>query len=111
MVLVVRGHNKFVLGGRQRGWRIRWPAAQSMLRELRQRARSACSVPMELGSWGLSMKMPCFMDGRGPGRSLSMESVCFVDGGNVLVCLSTEMLCFVDKLLSGEWGWVLLGNL
>ena len=97
-VLVVGGHNKVVLGGRQRGWRIRWPAAQSMLRELRQRARSACSVPMEPGSWGLSMKVPCFMDGRGSGMSLSMESACFVDGRGG--CGQTV-----------EWGWVLLGNL
>ena len=101
-MLVVGGHNTVVLGGRQRGWRIRWPAAQSRLRELRQRARSACSVPMEPGSWGLSMKMPCFMDGKGPGRSLSMESACFVDGGDVLVCLSMKVPCFMDKLLSGD---------
>ena len=59
----------------------------------------------------LSMKVPCFMDGRGSGRGLSMESVCFMDGGNVLVCLSMKVPCFMDKLLSGEWGWVLLGNL
>ena len=35
---------------RQRGWRIRRPAAQNRLRELGQRARSACFAPEEAAS-------------------------------------------------------------
>ena len=33
-------------GAGNRSWQIRQPAAQSKLRELRQRARSACFVPV-----------------------------------------------------------------
>ena len=37
-----------LLSAGHRSWRIRRPAAQSKLRELRQRARSACFVPVML---------------------------------------------------------------
>jgi hypothetical protein len=49
------------------------PAAQSKLRELRQRARSACFVPL------LSMKTPVFVDGQYQNQLLSMKSWVLVD--------------------------------
>ena len=47
---------------------------------------SACFVPVEPGSWDLSMEVPCFVDGRGILVELSMKSACFMDGGSVLNC-------------------------
>ena len=61
---------------------------------------SACFVPVEPGSWDLSMKVPCFVDGRGILVELSMKSACFMDEGSVLVCLSMKSLDFMDG-----WGF------
>jgi hypothetical protein len=52
---------------------IRQPAPQSKLRELRQRARSACFVPL------LSMKTPVFVDRQYQNQLLSMKSWVLVD--------------------------------
>ena len=81
--------------GGQRGWRIRGPATQSRRRSSAGGC-SACFVPVEPGSWDLSMEVPCFVDGRGVLVELSMKSACFMDGGSVLVCLSMKSLDFMD---------------
>ena len=63
---------------------------------------SACFVPVEPGSWDLSMEVPCFVDGWGILVELSMKSACFMDGGRVLVCLSMKSLGFMDGWGSDE---------
>lgn len=63
---------------------------------------SACFVPVEPGSWDLSMKVPCFVDGWGILVELSMKSACFMDEGRVLVCLSMKSLDFMDGWGSEE---------
>jgi hypothetical protein len=50
-----------------RSWQIRQPAAQSKLRELRQRARSACFVPV------MAINKPDFL----AGYSLFYESAIY----------------------------------
>ena len=72
------------------------PATQSRRRSAAGGC-SACFVPVEPGSWDLSMEMPCFMDGWGILVELSMRSACFMDEGRVLVCLSMKVPCFMDE--------------
>ena len=62
-----------------RSWQIRQPAAQSKLRELRQRARSACFVPV------MAINKPDFM----AGYSLFYESARY--GGDFMAAIENNL--------------------
>ena len=58
----------------RRSWRIRQPAAQSKLRELRQRARATCFVPLSTSrKKGLFLEVMCEMMSASRKRGLFLE--------------------------------------
>ena len=63
---------------------------------------SACFVPVEPGSWDLSMKVPCFVDGGRVLVCLSMKSLDFMDGWGLVGSLRLEFLCGIAAVTFGK---------